>query len=148
MPEAAPVSLSRRVLPLHAAIRRASCGAPRRALVGAALVLLSGLGAFALPRAAAAVVGGARSKPYPEAVASTKLAALAVLDRDGAESCLRGKLTNALLGLSASCEAAGERNPLCQLADRAAASTGWSIAFMDTTAQQLLALIDPARPRP
>jgi hypothetical protein len=144
MPEAAPVSLSRRVLPLHRSPSRAS----RRALAGAALVLLSGLGALTLPRAAAAVMGGARSKPYPEAVATTKLAAQAVLDRDGAESCLRGKLTNALLGLSASCEAAGERNPLCQLADRAAATTGWSIAFMDSTAQQLLALMDPAKARP
>ncbi|WP_411869668.1 hypothetical protein [Vulcanococcus limneticus] len=144
MPEAAPVSLSRRVLPLH---RSPSC-ASRRALAGAALVLISGLGALTLPRAAAAVMGGARSKPYPEAVATTKLAAQAVLDRDGAESCLRGKLTNALLGLSASCEAAGERNSLCQLADRAAATTGWSIAFMDSTAQQLLALMDPAKARP
>lgn len=144
MPEAAPVSLSRRVLPLQRPPSRAS----RRALAGAALVLLSGLGALTLPRAAATVMGGARSKPYPEAVATTKLAAQAVLERDGAESCLRGKLTNALLGLSASCEAAGERNPLCQLADRAAASTGWSLAFMDSTAQQLLALIDPARTRP
>ena len=144
MPEAAPVSLSRRVLPLHRSPSRAS----RRALAGAALVLLSGMGALTLPRAAAAVMGGARSKPYPEAVATTKLAAQAVLDRDGAESCLRGKLTNALLGLSASCEAAGERNSLCQLADRAAATTGWSIAFMDSTAQQLLALMDPAKARP
>ncbi len=142
MPAAAPVSRSRRDLPPAGPLPR---DPSRRALAGAALVLLSGLGALAGPRAAAAVLGAAPSRPYPEAVATTRLAAQAVLDRDGAESCLRGKLTNALLGLSSSCEAAGERSPLCQLADRAAASTGWSIAFMDATAQQLLVLIDPAR---
>jgi len=53
----------------------------------------------------------------------------------------RGKLTNALLGLSASCEATGQRSSLCALADQAVVQTGWSMALMDTTAHQVLELI-------
>ncbi|MEX0589288.1 MAG: hypothetical protein WD136_08535, partial [Cyanobium sp.] len=50
--------------------------------------------------------------------------------------------TNALLGLSASCEAVGQRNSLCVLADQAVVQTGWSMAFMDATARQVIDLID------
>ncbi|MEX0588988.1 MAG: hypothetical protein WD136_06995, partial [Cyanobium sp.] len=50
--------------------------------------------------------------------------------------------TNALLGLSASCEAVGQRNGLCVLADQAVVQTGWSMAFMDATARQVIELID------
>ena len=46
--------------------------------------------------------------PYPEAVAQGRQAARAVLSGDGAESCLRGKITAALLQLSQSCAAAGQ----------------------------------------
>jgi len=46
-----------------------------------------------------------------------------------------------LLGLSASCEATGQRGSLCALADQAVVQTGWSMAFMDTTAHQVLELI-------
>jgi hypothetical protein len=63
-----------------------------------------------------------------------------VLDKSGTEHCLRGKLTNALLGLSASCAGAGGGSPLCELADRVVVTTGWSVLFMETTARQLLAL--------
>jgi hypothetical protein len=82
--------------------------------------------------------------PYPEAVRFSRLAAEAVLARGGAETCLRGKITRALLGLSASCEASGERNPLCTLADKAVVVTPMSLAFMDETAHQLLELSNPA----
>jgi hypothetical protein len=91
-------------------------------------------------RSSAAVMGGARSVPYPEAVAKSRHAAQAVLDRSGTETCLIGKLTNAMLGLSASCETAGERNGLCALADRAAATTRWTMDFTDQTARQVLSL--------
>ena len=82
--------------------------------------------------------------PYPEAVRFSRLAAEAVLARGGAETCLRGKITRALLGLSASCEASGERNALCALADKAVVVTPMSLAFMDETAHQLLELSNPA----
>ena len=89
----------------------------------------------------AAVMGGARVIPFDQAVERSRLAAEAVIHRRGKETCLRGKLTNALLGLSASCEATGQRGGLCALADQAVVQTGWSMAFMDTTALQVLDLI-------
>ena len=58
----------------------------------------------------AAVIGGARVVPFEQAVERSRVAAEAVVHRLGKETCLRGKLTNALLGLSASCEA-GARGP-------------------------------------
>jgi hypothetical protein len=80
--------------------------------------------------------------PYTEAVALTDKAARAVLARAGRESCLRGKLTNALLGLSSSCEKEARRDPsLCSLADRAVVVTPMSVAFMDDTSRELLRLI-------
>ena len=63
-----------------------------------------------------------------------------MLARQGRQSCLIGKLTNALLGLSSSCEASGERSPLCALADHAAATTRWSMDFTDATARSVLEL--------
>jgi hypothetical protein len=94
-----------------------------------------------------AVMGAPKALPYPEAVSRTHTAAEAVLAGAGAETCLRGKLTNALLGLSSSCEAKGERNPLCQLADSASVVTPMSLAFMRDTATRLLTLIDGGAPR-
>jgi hypothetical protein len=83
--------------------------------------------------------------PYTEAVARTDKAARAVLARAGRESCLRGKLTNALLGLSSSCEHEARRDPsLCSLADRAVVVTPMSVAFMDDTSRELLRLIGGA----
>ena len=90
---------------------------------------------------AAAPMGAARARPYEEAVARTRQAATAVLARSGRESCLRGKLTRALLGLSASCEAGGLQTLLCGIADRAVVVPSWTLPFMDSTAQQLLAAI-------
>ncbi len=97
---------------------------------------------LSLSSARAGVMGAAKALPYAEAVDRTHTAAQAVLAGAGAETCLRGKLTNALLGLSSSCEATGDRNPLCQLADKAAVVTPMSLAFMRDTATQLLALIE------
>jgi hypothetical protein len=91
----------------------------------------------------AGVMGGARVTPINEAVQRSRLAAEAVIQRRGKETCLRGKLTNALLGLSASCEAVGQRDALCVLADQAVVQTGWSLAFMDATARQVLELVQP-----
>lgn len=88
----------------------------------------------------AGLLGGAPAVPYAEAVARTQAAAAAVLARHGRPSCLIGKLTNALLLLSSSCEAAGQRSALCALADRAVVSSGWTLAFADATARQLLEL--------
>ena len=108
--------------------------------ISLAALLLSLASAGELSAARAAVVGAAPAKPLPEAVAASRRAAQAVLARQGRQSCLIGKLTNALLGLSSSCEASGERSPLCVLADRAAATTRWSMDFTDATARSVLEL--------
>ena len=81
--------------------------------------------------------------PYPEAVLRGRRAAEAVLAGVGAETCLRGKITRALLTLSDSCSAAADRGPLCALADRAVVVTPMSLGFMHDTARQILALSSP-----
>jgi hypothetical protein len=115
---------------------------PGLAATGGLVLATAALTASVAPSGvSAAVMGGARALPYPEAVQVTRRAAEAVLDRSGKESCLRGKLTNALLGLSASCGAAGESNALCALADRAVVQLSWPLDFMDETSRGLLELI-------
>lgn len=109
-----------------------------------AVLVAAGLALLAPQRAVLA--GGTGTLPYPDAVSNSRTAAEAVLTRAGAETCLRGKLTRALLGLSASCEASGQRNPLCALADRAVVVTPMSLSFMDDTARQLLELSAPTGP--
>jgi hypothetical protein len=86
----------------------------------------------------------AASLPYPEAVSKARLAAEAVLQRAGRETCLRGKLNRALLKLSESCEASGQSaTPLCSLSDKAVVVTPMSLGFMDATSKQLLELSAP-----
>ncbi len=84
-------------------------------------------------------MGAVAPVPYPEAVERSRLAARSVLERRGAEACLRGKLTGALLALSASCEAEARQTPLCALAERAVVSSDWRLATMDATALAILA---------
>jgi hypothetical protein len=62
-----------------------------------------------------------------------------VLERRGTESCLRGKLSGALLALSASCEAEARQTPLCALAERAVVNSDWRSATMDASARTILA---------
>lgn len=122
---------------------------PRLPLALGALPLL--LGAALLPAGSplrAAPMGLGPVTSYPEALAQTRTAAEAVLHRDGRESCLRGKLTNALLKLSASCSAAGRQGGACTLADQAIVVTPWTLAFMESTARSLLEVEDPAPTAP
>jgi hypothetical protein len=145
LPRSLPRSLARQV-------RLWSGGVLGGALGGVALAasLAAATATAAAPPTCAAVL------PYTEAVARTDKAARAVLARAGRESCLRGKLTNALLGLSSSCEKEARRDPsLCSLADRAVVVTPMSVAFMDDTSRELLRLIGgapvaggPSRARP
>jgi len=88
-----------------------------------------------------ALPAAAETPTYPNALAFADKSAHAVLSRAGRETCLRGKLTKALLGLSNSCDAAGMKTPLCRLADKAVIVTPMSLAFMDQTSRQLLDLI-------
>lgn len=130
---------------LFALLRLAPAAALGSSLGGGAVLLLaalSGASVLAAPPACAATL------PYPQAVERSGLAARAVLARAGRESCLRGKLTNALLGLSSSCEKEARRDPLCALADRAVVVTPMTLAFMDDTSRELLRLIAPGSPVP
>jgi len=110
----------------------------RKNSLAALILLLGSMGGLSAARAG--VLGAAPARPFPEAVAASRRAAQAVLAREGRESCLIGKLTNALLGLSSSCETNGAGTPLCALADRAAATTRWSMDFTDATARAVLEL--------
>lgn len=114
----------------------------RSAQVTTLLAAVALVGAPSLP-ARGGVPAAAPSPAHAQAIDRTRQAAQAVLDQSGTEHCLRGKLTNALLGLSASCARAGAASPLCELADRVVVTTGWSATFMETTARQLLALAAP-----
>ncbi len=126
---------------VHASAGRLARLLAARGLAVAALSLTSlGVGGGLAQAQAVCAAGGAKARPYDQAVQHTRKAAEAVLSRGGAESCLRGKLTNALLGLSASCEAAGQSNRLCQLADQAVVQLNWTLPFMDSTSRQLLDL--------
>jgi len=103
-------------------------------ILASGVVALGSVAAVVTPQPACA------ADPYPEAVAFSRTAAKAVLNQDGRETCLRGKLTKALLKLSDSCDAAGQRNALCALASKAVVETPMSLTFMEDTSRQLLDL--------
>jgi len=104
-------------------------------------VLASGMVALASIAAAGAAPSPAcAADPFPEAVAFSRKAAHAVLNQDGRETCLRGKLTKALLKLSDSCDATRQTTPLCTLATKAVVETPMSLTFMEDTSRKLLEL--------
>lgn len=78
--------------------------------------------------------------PYPQAILKAKEAADAVLGRTGTEGCLQGKLMNAMVALSYSCDAAGKKNNVCNLADNFIMAGVPPLAQMDDVSQQLLKL--------
>ncbi|MFZ4565453.1 MAG: hypothetical protein ACOYMY_03240 [Prochlorococcaceae cyanobacterium] len=93
------------------------------------LVLVPGVG-----RAAPAL-------PFPQALEISRRAADAVVRQTGSENCLRGKLTNAMVTLSDSCDASGRQDTLCRLADQVVMETSsLTMTVMEDTAQKLLRL--------
>jgi hypothetical protein len=113
---------------------------PRRVIARSIQTGLLALQAVGWHRPAlAGVMGAASPLPYPVAVERSRQAARAVLERRGTESCLRGKLSGALLVLSASCEAEARQTPLCALAEQAAVTSDWRSATMDASARAILA---------
>ncbi|MCU0529209.1 MAG: hypothetical protein MUD04_06895 [Cyanobium sp. Prado107] len=147
MPSPPQACRSRSVAPIGSS-RRAGSGQRPGSLLRPAGVLVLGLASLGLWSAsAAAVMGGARAVPYDQALGRTRDAAKAVITRAGTESCLRGKLTNALLQMVSSCEAAGQRNSLCELSNRAVVQPTWSLEFMEATARDVLELINDRPPR-
>jgi hypothetical protein len=103
-------------------------------------VVASGMAALAAVAAVGAAQPACAADPYPDAVSFSRKAAHAVLHQEGRETCLRGKLTKALLKLSDSCDATGQTNPLCKLANKAVVVSPMSLTFMEDTSRQLLEL--------
>ncbi|MEB3303854.1 MAG: hypothetical protein VKK99_04590 [Cyanobacteriota bacterium] len=111
-------------------------------------LLASGVAAMASVAAVGSLQPTCAAESYPEAVAFSRKAAHAVLNQEGRETCLRGKLTKALLKLSDSCDATGQSNALCKLASKAAVVTPMSLTFMEDTSRQLLDLSGGDNPGP
>ncbi len=84
-----------------------------------------------------------RAVPYSQATATTKAAAEAVIGGAGSEECLRGKLSNALVQLSNSCDVNGHSSSACELAGRLSGSEGeLSVGEMLSTSQSLLLMLE------
>ena len=77
---------------------------------------------------------------YPQALLKVKEATEAVLGRTGTEGCLQGKLMNAMVELSNSCDASGRKDSICNFADKFVMSSVPPLAGLDDAAQQFLKL--------
>ena len=86
--------------------------------------------------------GRKRAQPFPEASAAAKDAAQAVIHEAGSEECLRGKLSNAIVQLSNSCDVSGLSSSACELAsDIAGRELELDVAEMLTTSETLLQML-------
>ena len=87
-----------------------------------------------------------RALPLPEASQEAITAANAVINQSGSEECLRGKLSNAMVRLSNSCDVAGHSSTACELASELAGQESEpSMSEMLATSETLLDLLgDPA----
>jgi hypothetical protein len=104
-------------------------------------LLLRGVALGSLVVLAPLVGRAAPAVPFPQAIEISRGAANAVLRQTGSENCLRGKLTNAMVTLSDSCDASGRQDSLCRLADQVVMETSnLSMSVMEDTAQKLLRL--------
>lgn len=104
------------------------------------LLFLAGFqGLMFWPTPALASPAWKRADPYPEASAGAVKAAEAVIGEGGSEECLRGKLSNAMVRLSISCDAAGRSSSVCELAnDIAGQESELSMGEMLSTSETLL----------
>ena len=83
-----------------------------------------------------------RAVPYEEASSGAAAAATAVINQGGSEECLRGKLSNAIVLLSNSCDAADRSSSVCELAsDLAGQESELSFAEMFSTSETLLRML-------
>ena len=87
-----------------------------------------------------------RVVPFEQASAGAVDAAQAVIDAAGSEECLRGKLSNAIVRLSNSCDVSGHSSTACELASKIAGQESeLSMGEMLVTSETLLDLLgDPA----
>ena len=104
--------------------------------------LLMPLGAGLQLAPAHATQAWKRAKPFPEASAAAKNAAEAVIHEAGSEECLRGKLSNAIVQLSNSCDVSGLSSSVCDLAsDIAGRELELDVAEMLSTSETLLQML-------
>ena len=83
-----------------------------------------------------------RALPLPEASQEAVTAANAVLNQSGSEECLRGKLSNAIVRLSNSCDVSGHSSTACELASKLAGQDSeLSMGEMLATSETLLDLL-------
>ena len=87
-----------------------------------------------------------RALPLPEASQQAVTAANAVINQSGSEECLRGKLSNAIVRLSNSCDVSGHSSTACELASKIVGQESQlSMGEMLATSEALLDLLgDPA----
>ena len=84
-----------------------------------------------------------RAVPLPEASQEAVKAAKAVINQAGSEECLRGKLSNAIVRLSNSCDVSGDSSTACELASKIAGQDSeLSMEEMLVTSETLLDLLD------
>ena len=90
-----------------------------------------------------------RAVSYDEASNGVLSAANAVIHEAGSEECLRGKLSNAILRLSNSCDVSGRSSTVCELASQIAGQDGeLSFGEMLSTSESLIQMLgDPASAR-
>ena len=80
-----------------------------------------------------------RALPLPEASQQAVTAANAVINQSGSEECLRGKLSNAIVRLSNSCDVSGHSSTACELASKIAGQESeLSMGEMLATSETLL----------
>ena len=80
-----------------------------------------------------------RALPLPEASQEAVNAANAVINQSGTEECLRGKLSNAIVRLSNSCDVSGHSSTACELASEIAGQESeLSMGEMLATSETLL----------
>ena len=90
-----------------------------------------------------------RAVPYAQASSETTTAAKAVINGAGSEECLRGKLSNALIRLSNSCDVNGHATDACELANRLSSrESALSAGEMVSTSESLLEMLDDNGPQP
>ena len=100
-------------------------------------LLLSSLGWFALLTAPAIA---APETTWAEAVQQGREASQAVLGRTGTETCLQGKMINALIEVSNRCDE-GDGNPkICELAEDNVLSGVQPLAVLDRVSKDFLKL--------
>ena len=90
-----------------------------------------------------------RALPMPEASQEAITAANAVINQSGSEECLRGKLSNAMVRLSNSCDVSGHSSTACELASKLAGQDSeLSMGEMLATSETLIDLLsDPETSR-